>query len=198
MKIHFSSLILLALLLLPVGATAQADSVAVLIDTREPGIYAVVGDQSVKLPYQRSTIVSYGTDFIYASEVYYKGAHAKVVTDTRTFLLVVSTKKSTFTVKNPFVKGLTPIHMRFLPLVTEEKKDRRFYDAGLKVGYGWIYEEDLGVKFEWEQITDNSYLITLPEDMVPGEYGFSFCKTRLSPYDFLYHIFAFTVPETQQ
>lgn len=188
MKTRFAALALLALLLMPVRALAE-------VDPREPGIYAVVGDQSVKLSYLRSTIVSYGTDFIYGSQVYYKGAHANVVTDTRTFVLVVDTEKTFFTIKKPFVKGLTPVHMRFLPLVVDEKHNRRNYDAGLKVGNGWIYEEDLGVKFEWEQITENSYLITLPEGMVPGEYGFSFCKTRLNPYDFLFHIFGFSVPE---
>jgi len=164
-------------------------------DTRTPGIYAVVGDTAVPLQYQKSNIVSLGVSYFYATRVYYKGAHSNFITDTYTFLLVTDTIKSSFSTKKPFVRGITPNQMRFIPLVCDEKENRRTYDAGIKIADGWIYEDDLGVKFDWEQVADNAYLITLPHPLYPGEYGFSFSKYNIRAYDFLQHIYGFTVPQ---
>lgn len=188
MKIRFASLVLLALIFMPALSSAQ-------LDERKPGIYAVVRDTSVALPFTRSTVMSAGTDFVEVAQVYYKGATSGVTTNTRTFVLVTDPKKKTFTVQYPFVRNLTPVNMRFLPLLSDVNRDRREYEAGVRVGAGFLYEEKFGLEFDWEQITDNSFLITIPENLEPGEYGFSFCLHRIGTYDYFYHIFGFTIPE---
>lgn len=186
MKTHFHLFMLLALFFLPTAVLAQ-------LDERAPGIYAVVGEESLPLPFVRSITVGFG-DFVSYSTVYYKG-ESSGLNASRTFVLVTDLTKSTFTIKDPFVSTLRPVNAKLLPLLSNKKKHRREYKVGVRIAAGLLYEDEYGLEFDWEQITDNSYLITVPENLPAGEYGFAFCVQRFNEQDFFNAIFGFTIPE---
>ena len=167
-------------------------------DTRAPGLYAIVGGESIPLVYSNGTSSNSGTGFFGAIEVsrqqyIYKGASSGIVADS-TFVMVCDMGKKTVTRTlrkyDIFISTVTPNNMVAVPL--EVKKNKRIYSEGTAInGINTKMRTSLGIS--WEQITDNSYLITV-HGLVPGEYGFVFKTARFDNYDFT-AMFGFTVPE---
>ena len=186
---------LAALMLFPAKSFAQ-------LDEREPGIYAIVEDESIPLASFVAGAASSSTNVIGIeignTQYNFKGEESGVVANGK-FVMVIDPEK-TMAVKslkkfNPFIKTMTPNNVIIIPLKVNEKKHRREYSMG-QTFMGINTEKKERVPFEWEQISDNSYEITL-QDVVPGEYGFVFKYVKLSDYDFG-AIFGFTIAGGQE
>jgi len=184
-RLAFFAIVAFALLL-PAAAFAQSDS-------RAPGIYTIVGDTAVPLSYTRGSAYSFGISYVQLHTIvqFKKATSGTEASDV--FVLVVDTTKTTFKATKPFVKQITPANMVILPLISNIAKKRREFDPGIIVANGWIYEEKVGLEFEWEPLTSNSYLIRV-RNLPPGEYGISFFNIRWSSYDFYKAVFGFTIP----
>lgn len=197
---RFTIIAVLALFVIPVKSFAQ-------LDERAPGIYTVVGEESIPLPYiygmESGSSVGIGIVSIGSAKFTYKGATSGV-NASDTFVLVIDPEKKTGSASpkkfDMFLKTMTPEDMMFLPLTTNEKKQRREYDTGTGVGIG-IGPVGIGTNtenkerngFEWEMISDNSFKIKV-SDLAPGEYGIIFRQTKIG--QFMYNnLFGFTVPE---
>lgn len=173
---------------------SQTNSFAQL-DERAPGLYAIVGEESIPLPFFNGT-TSVSTTNIVGFEVgnqkcSYKGAESGVVASD-TFVMVINPEKKmlTKTLKSydPFIKTMTPNNILVLPLSVE--KNKRVYDSG-KTFMGINTQVKGRMDFEWEQITDNSFEIKV-KGLIPGEYGFVFRVISIADFDYS-AIFGFTI-----
>ena len=166
-------------------------------DERIPGLYAVIGDESIPLT-QISSSTSTSTVGILGVEVQkqkkvYKGVTSDtVIPQNAKFVMVCDMNKKaiTQTLKkyDVFISKVNPDNLIIVPLSVEKGKNR-IYDAGTKLD--GINTTKLGrMDFIWEQITDNSYLIEA--DLEPGEYAIVFKPAALGAYEFG-TVFDFTV-----
>ncbi len=167
------------------------------MDERQPGLYAVVGEESIRLPFSNGTVNSTSTGIlgfdIGKVKCTYKGATSGVNAG-NTFVLVINPDKKAIskTLKSydPFVKSMTPDNIRIFPLAVV--KNKRIFDEGNTVA-GINVSVIEKIDLEWEMISDNSFEIRIPE--VPaGEYGFVFRDSKLSFFDYS-AIFGFTIAE---
>lgn len=191
LKLTISALVC-ALLFTTTDAYAQ-------MDERQPGIYAIVGEESIPLQYTNG-VNDVATTGILGFEVgrikySYKGAESGTVASD-TFVLVIDPKKKSITQSlksyNPFIKSMTPGNMLILPLYVERGK--RFYEQGKIIAGINMSVKDM-IDFEWERISDNSFEIRV-KGLIPGEYGIVFRPAKLG--EFAYEaIFGFTYPEQQ-
>lgn len=191
LKLTISALVC-ALLFTTTDAYAQ-------MDERQPGIYAIVGEESIPLQYTNG-VNDVATTGILGFEVgrikySYKGVESGTVASD-TFVLVIDPKKKSITQSlksyNPFIKSMTPGNMLILPLYVERGK--RFYEQGKIIAGINMSVKDM-MDFEWERISDNSFEIRV-KGLIPGEYGIVFRPAKLG--EFAYEaIFGFTYPEQQ-
>ena len=185
--------------------TAAAIAVALLansfkayaqMDERAPGIYAVIDGESTPLTYTNGGTSTSSTNVLGVEigkrKQTYKGETSGVQA-TDTFVLVINPEKKAITktlkTYDPFIKTLTPDDLIIVPL--EVQKNKRVYNEGVSL-QGFNLDSKGRVPFEWEQISDNSFIITAA--MLPGEYGIVFKPARLGEYDFN-SIFGFFVAE---
>lgn len=195
MKARFIIAALVAFAFFPILSSAQSDE-------HNPGIYTLVGEDYVPLNYIYGSMPPGITVAGVGKEKYnYKGVHSGV-NASDTFILVIDLNKKSGVISQKkfdyFWKGMTPEDMIILPLITNEKKDRREYDAGIVIGVGSgsvsggiNLEKKDRPGMEWEQITDNSFKIKVP-NLEPGEYGFVFRTAKLA--SFMYQaLFGFTI-----
>ena len=166
------------------GATVYAEN-----DTREPGLYAVKGEESVKLEFLPGITSNSNTGILGVVELgnskcKFKGETSGVKVSGNEFALVIDPDRKnvvrTLKKYEIFIKTMTPDNMLIIPLVVE--KNRRVYDKGLNIN-GFNTELKELVSFSWERISDNSFRI-MAEGLVPGEYAFIFRVSPLSPFDF--------------
>lgn len=184
MNMKYLKLLSLCLLLVSGVLSAYAQN-----DTRSPGLYAVNGEESVKLDFLPGItsngrvgilgVVEFGN-----SASRFKGETSDVKVSGNEFALVIDPDRKnvvrTLKKYEIFIKTMTPDNMLIVPLVVED--NWRIYDKGLNVnGFNTEFKEL--VAFTWERISDNSFRI-LAEGLVPGEYAFIFRVSPLSPFDF--------------
>lgn len=169
-------------------------------DPREPGLYAIIGDESVPLAYQGGVASDSGTSFLGIIEVgqkkyTFKGASSDMPAG-NTFVMVCDLERKHITRSlkkyDVFVESMTPDNIVVIPL--EVQKNKRVFDEGTSVN-GFNTEKKTSMKFEWEKLYDNSFLITVP-DLTPGEYGFAFKPAKFGQFDFT-AIFGFTILEAE-
>lgn len=165
-------------------------------DPREPGLYAIMGDESVPLVYQSGTASDSGTSFLGIVELgektyIFKGASCNTLTDS-TFVMVCDLEKKhiarSLKKYDVFVESMTPANMIVLPF--EVQKNKRIFSEGKTVN-GFSTEKKTTIKFEWEKLYDNSFLITI-HGLTSGEYGFAFKPAKLGQFD-LTAIFGFSI-----
>lgn len=165
-------------------------------DPREPGLYAIIGDESVPLAYQGGVASDSGTSFLGIIEVgqkkyTFKGASSDMPAG-NTFVMVCDLERKHITRSlkkyDVFVESMTPDNIVVIPL--EVQKNKRVFDEGTSVN-GFNTEKKTSMKFEWEKLYDNSFLITV-HGLVPGEYAFAFRAAKLAPFDFT-AIFGFNI-----
>lgn len=156
------------------------------LDPREPGIYAVNGEESTPLTFtdasQNSSGISIGVISFGKRQLEYKGATSGTVANGK-FVLVIDPeqKNATRVLKNykPFIKTMVPDDLMFIPLTVEKKK--RVLEEGLFVnGFGTKMVH--GVPFSWTQIADNAFEIEVP-NLIPGEYGIALKFGELGGFD---------------
>ncbi|MBQ0024917.1 MAG: hypothetical protein KBT00_04245 [Bacteroidales bacterium] len=187
MKRKFISFFILAAALSIASASAQSDP-------REPGLYAVNGEESVPMTTvsaaKHSTSIGFGGVEIQKNKLEYKGVTSGTKA-TGKFVLVCDMEKKaikqTFKKYDVFVQSMTPDNIIIIPLTVEKKK--RVYDVGTSLN-GINTERKERVDFTWEQISDNSYQIEA--EMEPGEYAIVFRFARLDTFNFN-TVFDFTV-----
>jgi len=200
MKKHIILAVSSALALISFTSYAQKDE-------RAPGLYTVVGEESIPLSYSRSGggSVSVGTMGVTVGHDTYKySGTTSGVNASNTFILVINPDKRTGVITGKkfdmFIKGMTPDNMLLLPLVVNQKKERREYDAGTTVGIANARINTSSqdrIQFTWEQISDNSFKIVVEDTLIPGEYGFIFRTSKLSQFNYS-ALLCFTVPEKEQ
>jgi len=182
----------LALLFLPVISSAQ-------MDTREPGIYALVGEQSIPLTFISGSSCVSGENYmgveITQSLFRYRGVTSDVVADS-SFVLVIDPKQKEVTKKmkeyDPFIRSMKPTKLRIVPLaVNEELQCREFY-PGMKAETIRIEGQEK-IKFDWEKLSDNSFVI-YTHGITPGEYGIIFSPEDIYGPDYS-RIFSFSVQQ---
>jgi len=193
---------IIALLILPAESFAQ-------LDERKPGLYAVVGDTSTQLPYYAGFGIGYGLGlsvFIvsvgkYNLVYYYKNANSGVESSNK-FALVID-PDGIVAIKTPwhfksYVKTMTPNDFIITPLLANKKKNRReyFQETSFSFMFFTFDEERVRMDMEWEQITDNSFEIRIP-NLLPGEYAFIPRMTKYSEFDFSAAL-CFTVPGVEE
>jgi len=195
MKARLIIAIFVALAFFPIVSSAQSDEHA-------PGIYALVGEEYVPLNYvYGSAAPSIMVAGVGREKYNYKGVSSGV-NASDTFILVIDLNKKSGVISpkrfDCFYKSMTPEDLIVLPLITNNKKDRREYDAGIVIAAssGSISGSiNLGdndrASIEWEQITDNSFKIIVP-NLEPGEYGFVFRISKMSSFLFS-SLFGFTI-----
>lgn len=167
------------------------------MDERQPGLYAIVGDESIPLTFSNGT-TSVSTTGILGVEVgrtrciYRKPSSGVEASDM--FVMVIDPEQKAFVKKlksyKPFFKKMTPNDVLVLPLTVDGNK--RIYEEGKTIAGINISIKDR-MDFEWEQITDNSYEIHV-QNLIPGEYGFVFRPSKLGEFDYS-AIFGFTITE---
>jgi len=188
----------LLMAVLPVSSFAQ-------MDEHKPGLYSVSGEEYTPLPYSYNIAIGGGVGIGGVSVGHtvfkYKEETSGVVSN-GTFLLVIDpAKKSAIISKNKFevfYKNMNPDNMLVLPLTVNLKNHRREYDCGTTVGVGNIKvntKNEIRYPFEWEQISDNSFLIKV-SNLTPGEYGFAFRISKLAQFEYN-GILGFTIPEKE-
>ena len=165
------------------------------MDEREPGLYAIVGEESIPLVYSNGT-ASVSSTGILGVELGKKKCTYKEPTSgvlaSGTFVMVINPEKKGITRSmksyEPFIKTMTPNNILVLPLTVD--KNKRVYEEGKTIEGINISVKDR-MDFEWEQISDNSYEIRVL-NLIPGEYGFVFRPAKLGEFDYS-AIFGFTV-----
>lgn len=196
-KLLFSALLLL---LLPLNAFAQ-------MDERKPGIYSVVDGKSTPLLYTFSTNIKMGMSIgpvgFGDTKCCYKGVTSGV-NASDTLVLVINPKLVAGvmapTMYTNFYPNMTPEDMLILPLIVNNKKQRREYDSGLAlcvyigpIVMGGTANDATHPTFKWERISDNSFMINTT-GLGPGEYGVIFRPHKLQSHEYGY-LFGFTIPE---
>lgn len=156
------------------------------LDPREPGLYAVNGEESTLLTFtdasQSSSGISIGIISLGKRQLEFKGATSGTEAHGK-FVLVINheQKSATRVLKNykPFIKTMNPDDLMIIPLTVEKKK--RVLDEGLFVnGFGTKLIH--GVPFSWVQIADNAFEIEVP-NLIPGEYGVALKFAELDTFD---------------
>lgn len=167
------------------------------MDERQPGLYAIVGEESIPLTFSNGT-TSVSTTGILGVEVgrtrciYRKPSSG--VEASGMFVMVIDPEQKAIVKKlksyKPFFKKMTPNDVLVLPLTVDGNK--RIYEEGKTIAGINVSIKDR-MDFEWEQITDNSYEIHV-QNLIPGEYGFVFRPSKLGEFDYS-AIFGFTITE---
>lgn len=167
------------------------------MDERQPGLYAIVGDESIPLTFSNGT-TSVSTTGILGVEVgrtrciYREPSSGVEASDM--FVMVIDPEQKAIVKKlksyKPFFKKMTPNDVLVLPLTVDGNK--RIYEEGKTIAGINVSIKDR-MDFEWEQITDNSYEIHV-QNLIPGEYGFVFRPSKLGEFDYS-AIFGFTITE---
>ena len=167
------------------------------MDERVPGLYAIVGEQSIPLTFTNGTVHN-ATTGVLAVEVgknyctFKEPTSGVIASDT--FVMVIDLEKKAIvkTLKSyfPFVKSMTPNNLLILPLSVE--KNKRIYEEGKTINGINVSVKDR-MDFEWEQISDNSFEIHV-QGLIPGEYGIVFRPARLGEFDYS-AIFGFSIAE---
>lgn len=167
------------------------------MDERQPGLYAIVGEESIPLTFSNGT-TSVSTTGILGVEVgrtrciYRKPSSSVEASDM--FVMVIDPEQKAIVKKlksyKPFFKKMTPNDVLVLPLTVDGNK--RIYEEGKTIAGINVSIKDR-MDFEWEQITDNSYEIHV-QNLIPGEYGFVFRPSKLGEFDYS-AIFGFTITE---
>lgn len=164
-------------------------------DSRQPGIYSVMNDESTPLPFFRG-INSNGGVNVLGVEVgkkksTYNGATSGVLSDGH-FVIVTDPEKKVMklTLKSyePFIRNFTPNNIAIVQL--QVKGNKRIYDEGISLN-GFNTEKKDRIEFTWEQISDNSFSV-VTEALPAGEYAVVIKPSALSPLDFAC-VFGFTV-----
>jgi len=176
-------IIILSILLLPISLSAK-------LDDRKPGLYAIVGEQSVPLRFTRSSVIY---NYMDRMQVRYKRKTSSV-TASNTFVLVTDPNQIMYRCNEPYASNFDPGNIIILPLNVNNDFDRREYDVQTyRTTMGTVaMAQRPGVEFEWEKISDNSYIINV-KDIVPGEYGISTRIANLSDFDYQQGIFDFSI-----
>lgn len=165
-------------------------------DTREPGLYYVDGDNSTPLTHINAITKNTGTQLLGVIDIgHQKQSYKGLTSDTQCtkaeFVLVIdpSLKGAKMTPKkyNPFIKTMTPELMALLPLTLEKKN--RAYDEGRTLN-GFRMKTNNSIEFEYEQITDNSWMITA--ELPAGEYIWAFKVAKHGSFN-LASVFDFTI-----
>lgn len=171
--------------------------VSAQLDERAPGIYAIVGDQSIPLTYSNGSTSSSGFSvlgFEVAKKKYEYKEPTSGVNTSNTFVLVIDLEKKhivrSMKAYDPFVKTMTPDNLLILPLSVDG--NTRIYEEG-KTYNGMSFEIKDRVEFEWEKITDNSFIIRIKQ-IIPGEYGFILRAAALGTFEYS-TIYGFTYVE---
>jgi len=187
MKINLTLAALTALLLFPVGMSAQ-------MDERAPGIYTIIGEQSILLKQAFGGTTSGEVSVVgldVSNQVFRYRGETSGVNASGIFVLVVNPKEKKST--DPFYKNMTPSDMIAVPLSVNHETGRREYDAG-KTIEGYNVDKKIKLDFDWKRISDNSFEITVP-GMTPGEYAFVFRSGKLCPFNYS-RIICFTILES--
>jgi len=181
---------MVALLLFPAVTFAQ-------LDGRKAGIYAIVGGESVSIPFQygsSSVSGSNGLGVELTETVFrYKGEASGIAADS-TFVLVLNPEQKEVIKKmkeyGPFLRNMRPTRVKVIPLEVNVEEHCREFRLGSKLEAIRL-EEHPGLEFDWEKISDNSFDITV-HGLVPGEYCFVICPQPVQGFNFS-AIFGFTV-----
>lgn len=184
---------ILIALLFTLCFTAKASA---QMDEREPGLYAVVGGQSIPLTYSNGTTYVGSTGILGVEVGRMKCTYRKPTSGVNaadTFVMVIDPERKAIVKKrksyNPFYKKMTPNNVLVLPLTVDG--NRRVYEEGKTIAGINVSIKDR-MDFEWEQITDNSFEIRV-QQLIPGEYGFVFRASKLAEFDYS-GLFGFTIP----
>ena len=183
--------IIAAALLLIVSASASAQT-----DDREPGIYAINGNETSKM----TPVYALRTNkknFLNTGKHMFTYRNATSDTKaTGSFLLVcdLARKKASKTRKSydVFTRNTTPENVIIIPL-DSQKKGRTYSGNSTFIG---MNTEIKGKRlFAWEQTADNAYRIDI-DNLSPGEYAIVFKPTKMGQYDFNC-VFDFTISDEQ-
>ena len=156
------------------------------MDEREPGLYAINGEEEFLLTPVGAVQSSSNTNIlgveIGKSKMLYKGVTSDTIANGK-FILVIDPEqkaiKQTLKEYDVFVASMTPASMIIVPL--EVEKNRRVYDRGSTLN-GFNTQKKDRVDFLWEQISDNSFLIEA--ELAPGEYAVVFKPAKLGEFNF--------------
>lgn len=166
------------------------------LDARPPGLYAVVDEMSIPLKYTRGTVSVESEMLDIASRIYVYDGETSGVEVSDNFVLVLDPKRKMknrmLTADDIFFKNMDPRNMLVLPLTVEREMCQRVYDGGFGA-LDPLADVDPKMEFDWEQISDNSYRITV-HHLTPGEYGIVFRLSKLTLFNYS-SLFPFTVPE---
>ncbi len=201
MKLQISLIAVFALLF-PVSMSAQ-------LDTRAPGIYAIVRGESIPLKYSSSGYSSSSRGWFANSETvtFYRGGMTSGVTADNTFVLVNDPEQFGYMANDPFFWHLTPADMVVVRLTVNPEKKRRELESQIEyeIGDVGVVISNGGLEFDWEQISENSYKISV-RGLEPGEYGIAFRaggsqghisragSSQSFAFDYNYGIYGFTIP----
>lgn len=193
MKASLNIAAFLALLIMPFSSHAQMNGLA-------PGIYAVTDTVSTPLKYScgGAYVEIAGVESVIRYEIVHEIFHYAGITSgvnaSDTFLFVTdhSRKEIVKTMKeyDVFIRNMSPEDMVLFPLSVNSSKKRREYDASPTMR-GFSGEENAAIDFEWKEISDNVYEITV-HGLPAGEYAFAFRYSRFYPFDFT-AIYGFTI-----
>lgn len=164
-------------------------------DSRQPGIYSVMNDESTPLPFVQG-INSRGGVNIHGMEVgrkksSYRGATSGLISDGHFVIVRDPNRKAIkMTLKSyePFTRNFTPDNIAIVQL--QVSGDRRIYDQGIILN-GFTTGNKDRIEFTWEQIGDDSFSV-VTEELPAGEYAVVIRPTIMSQLDFA-GIFGFTV-----
>ena len=156
------------------------------MDEREPGLYAINGEEEFLLTPVGAVQSSSNTNIlgveIGKSKMLYKGVTSDTIANGK-FILVIDPEqkaiKQTLKEYDVFVASMTPANMIIVPL--EVEKNKRVYDRGSTIN-GFNTQKKDRVDFIWEQISDNSFLIEA--ELAPGEYAVVFKPAKLGEFNF--------------
>ncbi|MCQ2179709.1 MAG: hypothetical protein MJY91_06395 [Bacteroidales bacterium] len=168
------------------------------MDEREPGLYAINGEEEILLTPVGAVQSSSNTNIlgieVGKSKFMYKGITSDTIASGKFILVIDPEKKAikqTLKMYDVFVATMTPANMIIVPL--EVDKNRRVYDRGSTLN-GFNTQKLDRVEFLWEQISDNSFLIEA--EMAPGEYAIVFKPAKIGEFNFN-TIFDFSVAFTE-
>lgn len=164
------------------------------MDEREPGLYAINGEEEFLLTPVAAAQSSSNTNVlgieIGKTKLLYKGITSDTIANGK-FILVIDPEqkaiKQTLKEYDVFIASMTPANMVIVPLGIE--KNKRVYERGSTLN-GFNTQKLDRVEFIWEQISDNSFLIEA--EVAPGEYAIVFRPAKLGEFNFN-TVFDFTV-----
>ena len=162
-----------------------------------PGLYIEQADGYVLMSYEKGVSI---TDEDLEDEIQeafkqysYKGKTSANVA-TGSFILVRDPKQKSIVEKAkkyyPFVKTMTPDNIMLVPLKVK-KRNRIFEGLGRKE---FVRAKKSRATFDWEQLSDNIFHLTLYDDTPAGEYAFVFRLNNIAQYYFT-SVHSFSLPE---